>query len=100
LEKKKLKQKKNGLKEFVDEQQLNNEWKQHALLDYSASKRTPNFTHVEEKLLFELMDKHKRIIDNKKSGAVQWSDKEKAWKQLEEEFNGKNIVSTFRSMTI
>jgi hypothetical protein len=54
----------NGLKDFVDEQQLNNEWKQHALLDYSASKRTPNFTHVEEKLLLELMDKHKGVIEN------------------------------------
>jgi hypothetical protein len=66
----------------------------------SASKRTPNFTHVEEKLLPELMEKHKRVIENKKSGAVQWSDKEKAWKQLEEEFNGRNIVTTFCSMTI
>jgi hypothetical protein len=65
-----------------------------------VSTRTPNFTHVEEKLLLELTDKHKRVVENKKTGAVQWSDKEKAWKQLEEYFNGRNIFTTFRSMTI
>jgi hypothetical protein len=39
----------------------------------SASKRTPNFTHLEEKLLLELTDKHKRVVENKKnwSGSVE-----------------------------
>jgi hypothetical protein len=40
------------------------------------------------------------LLKIKKTGAVQWSDKEKAWKQLEEYFNARKIFTTFRSMTI
>lgn len=62
-----------------------------------ADKRAANFSKYEEQLLINLVEKYKNIIESKKSNAVTWKDKEKAWLKIECEFNNKNNDNTFRS---
>ena len=50
-------------------------------------KRNQNFTKEELELLVELVYKNKDVIENKRTDAVIWKEKEEAWKQIEMEFN-------------
>lgn len=58
-------------------------------------KRVPNFSQEEEQILVNLVEKYKAIIDNKKSGAITWKQKEDAWKKILEEFS----KSCFKSIS-
>lgn len=49
--------------------------------------RSVNFTQSEVDLLVSLAEVKKHIIENKKSGATAWHDKEKAWLAIERAFN-------------
>lgn len=49
-------------------------------------KRAKNFSQEEEVLLVDLVENHKNCIENKKSDAVIWRQKEEAWQKIEEEF--------------
>lgn len=60
-------------------------------------KRAANFSINEEQLLIRLVKKYKNIIESKRSNAVTWKDKEKAWLKIECEFNSRNNDNTFRS---
>jgi|GEM_PF-6177826 len=55
-------------------------------MNISCNKRI-NFSKDEEQLLVALVEKYKSIIENKKSNATTWKDKEKAWQMIEKEFN-------------
>lgn len=62
-------------------------------MDSSCNKRI-NFSRDEEQLLVALVGKYKSIIENRKSNATTWKDKEKAWQVIEKEFNsnsGQNV---------
>ncbi|CAB3230622.1 unnamed protein product [Arctia plantaginis] len=58
--------------------------------------RSVNFTHEETDLLVSLVEAKKQIIENKKSDAATWQDKEKAWKEIETAFNASS-GSVFRN---
>jgi len=62
------------------------------------NKRAPNFSKCEEQLLISLVEKYKNIIECKKSNVMTWKDKEKAWLQIENEFNSTNNSNAFRSV--
>ncbi|XP_049868891.1 myb/SANT-like DNA-binding domain-containing protein 4 [Pectinophora gossypiella] len=53
--------------------------------------RSVNFTIEETEYLISLIDARKQVIENKKSDAVTWQDKEKAWKAIELEYNNAGI---------
>ncbi|KYQ47800.1 UPF0439 protein C9orf30 like protein [Trachymyrmex zeteki] len=62
-------------------------------MEISCNKRI-NFSRDEEQLLVALVKKYKSIIENRKSNATTWKDKEKAWQVIEKEFNsnsGQNV---------
>ncbi|XP_073825176.1 uncharacterized protein [Musca autumnalis] len=49
-------------------------------------KRSRNFTMEEELLLVNLVGEQKHCIENKKSDAVVWKQKEEAWRKVEDGF--------------
>lgn len=49
--------------------------------------RNVNFCSREEELLIELVTANKHVLENKKTDAVMWKDKEDCWKKLALEFN-------------
>lgn len=51
------------------------------------NQRCPNFTAAERILLIKLANKKSGILENKKTDAVTWRDKENCWKLIEKEFN-------------
>lgn len=55
-------------------------------MNVSCNKRI-QFSRDKEQLLVSLVKKYKSIIENKKSNASTWKDKEKAWQVIEKEFN-------------
>ncbi|KYN10944.1 UPF0439 protein C9orf30 [Trachymyrmex cornetzi] len=55
-------------------------------MEISCNKQI-NFSKDEEQLLVALVEKYKSIIENRKSNATTWKDKEKAWQVTEKEFN-------------
>ncbi|XP_053608851.1 myb/SANT-like DNA-binding domain-containing protein 4 [Plodia interpunctella] len=59
--------------------------------------RNVNFTREETEQLISLIEAHKYTIENKKSGAVTWHEKEKAWKAIEVKFNRSGHPATFRN---
>ncbi|KYN03425.1 UPF0439 protein C9orf30 like protein [Cyphomyrmex costatus] len=62
-------------------------------MEISCNKRI-NFSRDEEQLLVALVEKYKLVIENRKSNATTWKDKEKAWQVIEKEFNsnsGQNV---------
>lgn len=67
-------------------------------VNMQEDKRAPNFSKCEEQLLISLVEKYKNIIECKKSNALTWKDKEKAWSKIESEFNSKNSGNAFRSV--
>lgn len=49
--------------------------------------RTTNFTCHETRTLVQLILKYGNTLENKRTDAVCWKDKEEAWKNLADEFN-------------
>lgn len=49
--------------------------------------RSINFTREEVDLLVTLVEKHKHLLENKKSDAVTWRQKEECWRGIEASFN-------------
>lgn len=49
--------------------------------------RNVNFTHEETEQLLSFIQTKISIIENKKSDAVTWQEKENAWKAIQVEFN-------------
>ncbi|KAH9643238.1 hypothetical protein HF086_012900 [Spodoptera exigua] len=49
--------------------------------------RSINFSPEEVELLISLVVQNKTIVENKKSDAVTWNEKEQCWKTIEEIFN-------------
>ncbi|XP_045458486.1 uncharacterized protein LOC123668839 [Melitaea cinxia] len=58
--------------------------------------RSVNFSREEVDTLIKLVEKNKLVIENKKSDAVTWAEKERCWKSIEIDFNSASGV-TFRS---
>jgi hypothetical protein len=58
--------------------------------------RSANFSNEEKLQCLHLIKKYKEVIESKKTGAINWSEKEAAWKKIEEEFNSQSTV--FRSV--
>ncbi|XP_073961937.1 uncharacterized protein [Choristoneura fumiferana] len=58
--------------------------------------RNLNFSREETDMLVSLVEKNKHIIENKKSDAVTWKEKEEKWKAIESAFNSSGI-GVFRS---
>lgn len=56
-------------------------------MESQKRKRNINFSKAEEELLVELVVKRREIIENKKTDAVMWKEKEASWKELTTEFN-------------
>ncbi|KAK9703158.1 Myb/SANT-like DNA-binding domain [Popillia japonica] len=52
-----------------------------------VNKRTTNFSQRDIDILVTLVRKHSAFIENKKTDAVTWRQKEEAWNNLTEEFN-------------
>jgi len=50
-------------------------------------KRGANFTKTEIDLLIDIMLKYKHIIENKRTDATTWKDKNEAWEKISSEFN-------------
>lgn len=57
-------------------------------------RRTGNYSSGERDLLVELVGKYGMIIENKKTDAVTWKEKQAAWQQVANEYNA--LVSTAR----
>ncbi|TDG42146.1 hypothetical protein AWZ03_011434 [Drosophila navojoa] len=49
-------------------------------------KRGKNFTAEEELVLMELLEERKNILENKKSDAATWKQKEQAWEEMADTF--------------
>lgn len=49
-------------------------------------KRGKNFTAEEEQVLMELLEERKNILENKKSDAAIWKQKEQAWEEMADTF--------------
>jgi hypothetical protein len=49
--------------------------------------RSKNFKEAEVKLLLELVEKHKSVVECKRTDLVSTREKEAAWHQIEQEFN-------------
>lgn len=45
------------------------------------------FKESEVEILVKLVDKYKNIIENKKTDATTWKEKQKTWAQITNEFN-------------
>ncbi|XP_032682288.1 myb/SANT-like DNA-binding domain-containing protein 3 isoform X2 [Odontomachus brunneus] len=50
-------------------------------------KRGANFTKTEIDLLIDVTLKYKHIVENKKTDATTWKDKNEAWEKISNEFN-------------
>ncbi|XP_077513234.1 myb/SANT-like DNA-binding domain-containing protein 3 [Amblyomma americanum] len=52
-----------------------------------------NFSRVERDLLLDLVDKHKAVLENKRTDAVSVARKRKEWELIETQFNSSHNVS-------
>ncbi|BES89339.1 Hypothetical protein NTJ_02146 [Nesidiocoris tenuis] len=52
-----------------------------------SKKRTANFSKTEEELLIELVLRRSSVLENRRTDAAMWREKEEGWKALTEEFN-------------
>lgn len=68
------------------------------MISCEETKRRENFSSAEINLLIELVKKYKNIIENKKSDAVTWREKEKGWELLTAEFNTMNPKAVKRTV--
>lgn len=60
--------------------------------EMSKRKRNINFSKSEEELLVELVKKYQQVIENKKTDAIMWKDKEACWVKLSAEFNSQGLL--------
>jgi hypothetical protein len=60
------------------------------LANKAQRKRTQNFLEAEKMILIYLMKQYKDILENKKSDAVTFKDKDKCWKVVEHLFNSRS----------
>ncbi|KAL4710088.1 hypothetical protein ACJJTC_016490 [Scirpophaga incertulas] len=56
-------------------------------MEKQKRERSSNFSQEETNLLVSLIEAKKHVIENKKSDATTWQEKEKAWKDIEKTFN-------------
>ncbi|CAH0562820.1 unnamed protein product [Brassicogethes aeneus] len=56
-------------------------------MESEKRKRGANFTQTERRHLLTVVNRYKHIIENKKTDAVTWKEKESTWKKIEVEFN-------------
>ncbi|XP_060858792.1 uncharacterized protein LOC132936123 [Metopolophium dirhodum] len=54
--------------------------------------RNVNFNSREEELLVELVTTHKHVLEDKKTDAVMWKEKEACWTKLASEFNSQSLL--------
>jgi len=54
--------------------------------------RNVNFSKREEELLVELVTANKDVLENKKTDAVMWKEKDACWKKLVLEFNSQALL--------
>lgn len=66
-------------------------------MESKKRERPANFNTAEVELLISLVDKHKHIVENKKTNAVTNKDKDAAWKKIESSFNSCGISSSIRT---
>ncbi|XP_031334894.1 myb/SANT-like DNA-binding domain-containing protein 3 [Photinus pyralis] len=50
-------------------------------------KRTSNFTADEKDTLFNIVYNYKHVVENKKTDAVTWREKENAWEKIASDYN-------------
>lgn len=50
-------------------------------------KRSSNFSFSERSLLIKIALKSKAVLENKKTDAITWRQKEEEWNKIEKEFN-------------
>lgn len=63
----------------------------------SLKNRVPNFTSSEKAHLLRIIaNKYASILEDKKTDRASSNEKEKAWKNVEMEFNASSISSTYR----
>jgi hypothetical protein len=60
--------------------------------DEKKRARAPNFSPDEKVALLNLIKKYSHIIENKKTDAVTWQDKSKAWREITNTFNSTSRV--------
>uniref|UniRef100_A0A2A4KAY8 Regulatory protein zeste n=1 Tax=Heliothis virescens TaxID=7102 RepID=A0A2A4KAY8_HELVI len=58
--------------------------------------RSVNFTQHETNFLISLIEARKHTIENKKSDATTWQEKQKAWREIEKVFNRASDGTVFR----
>ncbi|KAB0790385.1 hypothetical protein PPYR_15249 [Photinus pyralis] len=58
--------------------------------------RTINFSEKEVRLLTDICLKYSSILENKKTDAVTWKEKNTTWEQITAEFNSQNESSNYR----
>lgn len=56
-------------------------------MDKRIRERSVNYSREETEVLISLVEKNKHVIENKKSNAIIWQAKEKAWNNIESEYN-------------
>lgn len=66
-------------------------------MESKKRERAANFNTAEVELLVGLVDKHKHIVENKKTDTVTNKDKDAAWKKIESSFNSCGISSSIRT---
>ncbi|XP_028156694.1 uncharacterized protein LOC135084378 [Ostrinia nubilalis] len=66
-------------------------------MESKKRERAANFNNAEVQLLVSLVDKHKQVIENKKTDAVTNKDKDAVWKKIETSFNSCGISTSIRT---
>ncbi|XP_018578344.1 myb/SANT-like DNA-binding domain-containing protein 3 [Anoplophora glabripennis] len=56
-------------------------------MEKEKDKRSPNFTKLETEILVDLALKYKHVIENKRTDATTWKDKNDTWQIITDEFN-------------
>lgn len=69
-------------------------------MDVSENKRGSNFSSFEVELLMSLVKKYKTVVENKKTNAVTWKEKQSTWDKIASEFNASsgNCIRTTRNI--
>lgn len=62
--------------------------------------RSLNFSREEIDTLIKLVERNKVVIENKKSDAVTWGEKERCWKSIELDFNSASGVTLRSAKTL
>ncbi|XP_055842578.1 uncharacterized protein LOC129909529 [Episyrphus balteatus] len=66
-------------------------------MSQKIKKRNPNFSSSEKSLLLHCVYEERGVIENKKTDAATWKDKESAWLRIETNFNSQSGASCYRS---